>query len=487
MNRVRPVLRSAAIRAVEAEFADVEPRLMERAGRILAERAIAMAGDAILPILVVAGPGNNGGDGFVAARQLHQEGRSVTVVFIGSVDRLPADARTAYDTWLAGGGAVHATIPPGRYALVIDALFGIGLTRPLAEPVVGLIAAIAKLGCPVLAVDVPSGLDADTGRIMGAAVRASRTVTFIALKPGLLTLDGPDHCGQVEVADLDIPCTATDGQLVGLPAFRRCLQQRPANSHKGSFGSVAIIGGAPGMAGAALLAGRAALKLGAGRVYVGMLERLPVDPQQPELMLQPAATAMAQATALALGPGLGRSASAIDLLRQAIDSRLPLVVDADGLNLLAEHPVLLREIARREMTTILTPHPAEAARLLATTTAAVQADRVAAAIDLAQRSRAIILLKGCGTIIASDDGRWFVNTTGNAGLASAGSGDVLTGMIVALLAQGWPGLEAALAGAHLHGAAAEALVADGNGPLGLTAGELIDTARSLINRWLADV
>ena len=486
MERIRPVLRSPELRALEAEFADVEPRLMERAGRRLADCAASMAGTTDLPILVAAGPGNNGGDGFVAARLLQQLGREVAVLFLGSADRLPTDARVAHDTWVAAGGEIHATIPPGSYALIIDALFGIGLTRPLAGRAAELIDELQALNCPILAVDVPSGLDADSGRILGRALHADRTLTFIAEKPGLFTGDGPDCCGVVELADLGIPRAARGGYVNGLALFRHALRARPANSHKGSFGSVAVIGGAPGMAGAALLAGRAALRLGAGRVYVGLMESLPVDPMQPELMLRDPTRAMAAATVAAIGPGLGDSPVAVECLRQAIATDLPLVIDADGLNLLAAHPVLLHGLARRTAQTLLTPHPAEAARLLGTQAHAIQDDRLTAALDLARQSQATVILKGCGTIVATADGRWYINTTGNPGLATAGSGDVLTGILAALLGQGWPPLEAALAGVHLHGAAADVLVAGGVGPVGLTAGELIDAARALQNRWIAD-
>jgi hydroxyethylthiazole kinase-like uncharacterized protein yjeF len=240
------------------------------------------------------------------------------------------------------------------------------------------------------------------------------------------------------------------------------------------------------MAGAALLAGRAALQLGAGRVYVGMLDRLACDPTQPELMLRDAAEIFRLASVLAVGPGLGDSSAAVELLRRAIASTLPLVIDADGLNLLAAHPVLAKHVAARTAATILTPHPAEAARLLAQETAAIQADRVAAALRLADRFHADVALKGCGTVLASADGRWAINTSGNAGLATAGSGDVLTGILAALLAQHWPAPAALAAGVHLHGAAADVLTASGCGPIGMTAGEIIPSARALFNRWIAD-
>ncbi|MDP2821999.1 MAG: NAD(P)H-hydrate epimerase [Sulfuritalea sp.] len=582
----QPVFNTAGIRAIEARHVDAAPPLMERAGSAVADMAIEMlkgahgtphekhagppqvflcppvggrgtrpqaagqpkAGpakrDAALPhkaassggILIVAGPGNNGGDGFVAARRLKARGLDPVVVFAGVPAGLTFDARAAFDAWRAEGGEVLPEIPAHTFALAIDALFGIGLARPLEGRHIHLVEAINGMGCPVLAVDIPSGLCADTGRIFGHAVRASRTLTFIALKPGLLTLDGPDRCGDVRVFDLGLDAGPSDGQLVSTELFRGCLRPRPKNSHKGSFGAAGILGGAPGMAGAALLTGRAALKLGAGRVHVGMIERLAVDPMQPELMLRKPGDVFDLATALAIGPGLGRSTEALELLRRAIDAPQPLVIDADGLNLLAEHPVLLKRLSRRESPTLLTPHPLEAARLLGTNAASVQADRVAAACTLARRiwpgkhagpsqvfpgplgggrgtrpqaagqpragpakrdaalphkaassGGAYIALKGCGTVIAAPDGQWFINATGNPGLASAGSGDVLAGILVALLAQGWPAREALAGAVHLHGAAADALVARGIGPVGLAAGELIDAARALLNRWIAGI
>jgi hydroxyethylthiazole kinase-like uncharacterized protein yjeF len=236
------------------------------------------------------------------------------------------------------------------------------------------------------------------------------------------------------------------------------------------------------MTGAALLAGSAALKLGAGRVFVGMLERLAVDVRQPELMLRAAGDVLDIASALAIGPGLGQSDAALDLLRRAIGTALPLVVDADALNLLATHPAIARLLARRSAPTLITPHPAEAARLFGSSVEQVQADRVAAAQELARRLCAHVVLKGNGSIIAGPAGDWCINTSGNAGLASGGSGDVLTGICVALLAQGWSMQCAAQAAVWLHGSAADALVAEGEGPIGIAAGELIVPARRLLNR-----
>jgi hydroxyethylthiazole kinase-like uncharacterized protein yjeF len=484
---ITPILRSAALRAVEARHADADPPLMERAGAALAAEIERMLPDADAPLLIVAGPGNNGGDALVAARLLKEEGVAPVVVLAGDPERLPGDARAALEAWLTIGGKILPDVPERDWSLAVDGLFGIGLTRPVEGRAAELIECINRLGCPVLAVDLPSGLCADTGRVLGVAVGASRTLTFIAGKPGLYTRDGPDHCGgEVVVDTLGLVIDDPEGRLIAPELFWPCLLPRRRNCHKGSFGSVGIVGGAAGMAGAALLAGRASLGLGAGRVYVGLLETLPVDPLQPELMLRAADEVFGLATTLAVGPGLGRSDRALALLRQAIDAPLPLVLDADALNLLADHPVLFAKVSRRAAPTVLTPHPAEAARLLAANTETVQADRVASAVALAQRSRALVALKGCGTVIARSDGRWWLNASGNAGLATAGSGDVLTGLIAALLAQAWPAETAVATGVHLHGRAADDLVAAGIGPIGLTAGEIVGAARERLNRWIAD-
>lgn len=457
---------------------------MERAGGAAAALAERLRRDG-RPILIAAGPGNNGGDGLVAARLLREAGIAVSVVLTGDRSRLPRDAAGALESWHAIGGRTLETIPDQDFGLAVDALFGIGLTRPIQGPAADLIERLERLDCPRLALDIPSGLCAATGRALGRTVHAEHTLSFIAGKPGLYTLDGPDHCGEIAIDALGIASGTEndDGELVTPACFSRHLHPRPRNSHKGSFGSVAVIGGAPGMAGAALLAGRAALRLGGGRVYLGMLDPLTVDPLQPELMLRRPEDLRDLATVLVIGPGLGRSAAALELLRSTLSVELPLVIDADALNLLAEHRVSFDHLAQRRAPTVLTPHPGEAGRLLGIGTEAVQADRLAAATVLAARSRALVALKGCGTVLAAPSGRWWINPSGNPGLAAAGSGDVLAGMLGALLAQGWPAEAAALAAVHIHGAAADVLVADGIGPAGLTASELVDSARHLLNRW----
>lgn len=495
----------AALRDIERAQHSLIPSLMERAGaaasqlalQLLSKRADTVSSNA--PPLVVAGPGNNGGDAFVVARLLHQYGLKPVVVFVGQLDQLPVDARLAYQAWrqAAPESPLYQEIPalaPDAWSLLIDGLFGVGLTRPVEGASAVLVEQMNGFDCSRLALDVPSGLDSETGCVRGVCVRATHTASFLGLRPGLLSLDGPDYAGKVYQYDLGVGLRPFSGQTIGGDLFLSQLQPRRCNSHKGSYGSVGILGGASGMLGAALLAGRAALQLGAGRVYVGTLERLAVDVQQPELMLHSAQSVLEQAfgslqegglpLVLACGPGLGQSAEAFALLQQAVACATPLVLDADALNLLAKHPVLMKIFQRRSAPSIVTPHPAEAARLLACPLAEVQADRVRAALKLSHQLHALTVLKGCGSVVALPDGRWFINTTGNAGLASAGTGDVLCGMIVALLAQGWPSEQAVLAAVHLHGAAADACVEVGVGPLGLTAHELIPQARSLLNAWI---
>lgn len=486
------ILSPAALRDIEHAHRQAEPPLMERAGQAAAQLALRILAcrPRLLAPLVIAGPGNNGGDAFVVARLLREAGFAPVLVFIGQPAQLPADARRAYEQWLAAGGSTLSSLPRNEsaYALIVDGLFGIGLARELSDDCVALVKQINGFDCPVLALDIPSGLDAATGRVLGAAVRASHTISFIALKAGLLTLDGPDHCGEISVHNLGLGSSITHAADCGwtlTPAlFAHALQPRTYNSHKGSYGSIGILGGATGMTGAALLAGRAALKLGGGRVYLGMLEHLTVDPQQPELMLRAPDALFEQVDCLAIGPGLGQSGKALSLVIRAIDSKLPLLLDADALNLCAAHSNLLDKLAQRPAPTVLTPHPAEAARLLQSDPAHIQADRLAAARQLARRCNAIVVLKGCGSIISLPNGPWYINTSGNPGLATAGSGDVLTGMCLALLGQGWPAATALSAAVHLHGCAADACVAEGKGPIGLSAGELIVQARSLLNRWV---
>jgi hydroxyethylthiazole kinase-like uncharacterized protein yjeF len=379
-------------------------------------------------------------------------------------------------------------LPDKAWGLVVDGLFGIGLARDVEGPFARLVDYANRQRCPVLALDVPSGIQSDTGRVLGRAVRATHTITFIGLKPGLLTLDGPDHAGEITVESLGLSLPAATAWVASPELFREALKRRPRNFHKGQAGSLGILGGASGMTGAALLAGRAALRLGAGRVYVGLLDEHDyVDFQNPELMLRHVDDALGlDLDALVVGPGLGESERGETVVGAALASEIPCVLDADALNLISQNEDFRKTCARRTAETLVTPHPAEAARLLGSSVAAVQADRVKAARMIAENLNAHVLLKGNGSIVAARDGHWFVNTTGNPGMASAGMGDVLAGMLGALLAQRYSGESALVLGTHLHGAAADELVRSGTGPIGLTAGEVTDAARRLWNAWLAE-
>ena len=462
----RPIHTVQSIRQIEERSAAAQPPLMERAGAAAAALAATLAGDHGKDVLVLAGPGNNGGDARVVARLLKERFYRVVVA------------------------SRAAEIPVGvRWALVVDGLFGIGLARPIEGAAAELVAFANAQSCPVLALDIPSGLQADTGEALGPVVRATHTVTFIALKPGLLTLDGPDHCGEIRVEDLgltqDVDASA-EGWIAEPALFPNTLRRRPGKFHKGMAGSVGVLGGAAGMTGAALLAARAALKLGAGRVYGGLLSPLAVDPGAPELMLRHADDILGlDLDAVVVGPGLGTSAHAETLLGAVLASELPCVLDADALNLMADNPDLRAACARRAPDTLLTPHPAEAARLLSRETSQVQVDRLGAARRLAADFRSHVVLKGNGSVLVARDGHWFINTSGNPGMASAGMGDVLAGLLGALLAQRYTGETALVLGTHLHGCAADAAVAAGAGPVGLSAGDLIDPARRLWNGWLA--
>lgn len=491
----RPIYAVADIRQIEElTIPTARPSLMERAGRFAADDAVRLIIDRPGPILIACGPGNNGGDGLVMARQLHQGGREVIVAFADDPAALPADAAKAHADYKACGGTITSDLPAAPangWALVVDALFGIGLKRPISGRHAAWIQTLNIQPAPRMALDVPSGLNADTGLPLGPVFCASHTTTFIALKPGLLTADGPDHCGEISVRSLDVDPIAwnvTPRALAVTPAlFESRLLARRRNSHKGMYGDVLIVGGATGMVGAALLAGRSALSIGSGRVHLALLdERAPaVDPGHPELMLHSWRQLPERVSVLALGPGLGTGAEAAALLHAALGQALPAVLDADALNLIAANADLQTALRDRTAISVLTPHPAEAGRLLGCDTAQVQRDRLAAALELATRYQATVVLKGCGSIIATSDGQRFINQSGNAGMASAGMGDVLTGIISGLLAQDWPAQEALIAAVHLHGAAAQRLATEGVGPIGLNASETIPAARAVFNGWIA--
>ena len=504
------LLRVGALRAIEQAAAKqwAPGTLMKRAGETAAREAMAMALERPGAVLVLVGPGNNGGDALVAARVLRERGVDVRVALLDEVSRFRGDAADAYARWrqVVGADADALITDPAAViahaTLVIDGLFGIGFSRAPSGKARGWIALVNGARCPVLALDVPSGLDADTGHVADIAIEADRTITFIAAKPGLYTADGPDHCGEIVIESLGcgFPLAFDDDGLrdgnvessqtgaINRPAlFDTVLKPRRQNSHKGSFGSVLVIGGNDGMVGAALLASRMALQCGAGRVYVKLLaSSAPTfDVVHPELMLREHLEDV-EPTAVAIGPGLGHDDSALTMLDRWIATKSPIVIDADALNAIAAHLALFERLSGRAAQglppAVLTPHPLEAARLLGTDTATVQADRIKAATDLAKRTQSVVVLKGAGSVIADTSGAWVINTTGNPGLATGGTGDVLCGLVAGLLAQHLPPLDAARAAAWLHGTAADDLVARGIGPIGLSASELLPAVRAALNR-----
>ncbi|HJV81460.1 NAD(P)H-hydrate dehydratase [Noviherbaspirillum sp.] len=487
----------AEIRALEqAAMAALPPgALMQRAGLAAARLAMTMIPEPrrAATVLILAGPGNNGGDALEVAHLLADAGVEVVVMLCAPGTSHTTDAQQAMER--ARHSAVQfidanaASLDQSSWHLIVDGLFGIGLTKPITGELRRLVEAVNALPCPILALDVPSGLDADTGGIVGdegIAIRASHTITFIADKPGLHTQYGRDVAGEVQVADLEIDrehFRESHTHLNSVEAFASFLHPRSHNSHKGSYGDVIILGGAHGMTGAAILAARTAAKCGAGRVFAAFLVEPPLyDSGQPELMCRAASEIDLSSATIVAGPGLGMSRQAHDLLAKALHTPQPLVLDADALNLIAAEPGLQQILSQRRAATLMTPHPLEAARLLQQTTKEIQADRLSSARQLARQFNATVILKGTGSVIARADGEVMINTTGNPALATAGTGDVLAGICGALLAQHFPAWNGALAACWLHGMAADKLVSEGVGPIGLTASELIPAVRILLNR-----
>lgn len=460
--------------------------LMERAGRAAFE-ALRARWPAAQRIAVLCGTGNNGGDGFVVARLARETGLAVEVFQVGDPARIGGDALAAAQALRAAGveprnfepGPVHGT------EVIVDALFGTGLEREVTGVWREAVEAINASGAAVLAVDIPTGLQADTGAVLGVAVRAHLTVTFIGLKQGIFTGAGPDHCGAVVFDDLQVPREIF--ARVAPAANRICqedlhvwLAPRPRGAHKGDHGHVLVVGGDHGMGGAARMAGEAAARVGAGLVTVATrpTHAATLSAARPELMCRGVEEArgllplLRRATVVAIGPGLGRSRWAQDLLGAVLESELPLVVDADALNLLAQDP-----LARGNW--VLTPHPGEAARLLGSTSGIIQADRFAAVSQLTQRYRAVCVLKGAGTLVQGEGGNLWLCDRGNPGMATGGMGDVLTGVVAGLIAQGLPLAAAARAGVYLHAVAGDAAAADGE--RGMMALDLLPHLRRAAN------
>ena len=440
-RRAWPLHGVVASRQVEQAALALAPphALMLRAGLGLARLACALAPHAA-SVWIAAGPGNNGGDGLVAARLLHLAGRRVRVGLMADPQHLPPDAAQAWRDAVDAGVPIDlARAEPDLSTpapeLAIDALLGLGAARAPQAVIADAITALNRLSCPVLAVDLPSGLSTDTGQPLGkVVVRASHTLALLTLKPGLFTAQGRDFAGQVwlDTLDLALDTAAASAGLAGPPTLRTRLHAQ----HKGSFGDVTVLGGAPGMGGAALLAARAALLAGAGRVFLARLDDHPLalDAVQPELMPRTQADVLRPerlaAGTLVCGCGGGDAVAAC--LPQALAHAARLVLDADALNAVASDAALARALARRAkagLASVLTPHPLEAARLLGLDTATVQADRLAAAHALAQRFGCTVLLKGSGSVVAAPGRLPVINPTGNADLGCAGTGDVLAGWL----------------------------------------------------------
>ncbi|HUR90330.1 MAG TPA: NAD(P)H-hydrate dehydratase [Ramlibacter sp.] len=452
-DRPWPLHDVAGTRAIEQAAArGLAPHtLMQRAGLAVARLALAIAPHA-RTVWLACGPGNNGGDGFEAALHLHTWGKHVTVTWAGEESKAPADARASLQR-ARDAGVRFDTSPPESFDLSIDALLGIATPRPLDGNIGAWAARMNTCRAPVLAVDVPSGLSSDTG--MGDPVRATHTLSLLTLKPGHFTAQGRDASGQIWFEDLGIDTSShhPHAWLAGPAA----TTARPHDSHKGSWGDVAVIGGAPGMAGAALLAASAALHAGAGRVFVGMLgDTLRVDTSQPELMMRAWESLDLAAMSVACGCGGGDAVRAV--LPKVVSTARSLVLDADALNAIAADPQLqslLQARGRRDRPTVLTPHPLEAARLLSNTTQAVQADRLKAARSLAEKFGCVVVLKGSGSVTAAPDRTPHINPTGNGRLATAGTGDVLAGLIAARLASDRDVFDATAGAVFDHGRAAD--------------------------------
>lgn len=459
--------------------------LMERAGAAVAEAAVRLVPEG--RVLVLCGPGNNGGDGFVAGRLLRAAGRDVVLQLLGDPARLKGDARIAYGRWEGPTETAGPALPEA--ALAIDALFGAGLDRPLEGRAAEIVEALNAARLPVVAVDVPSGVSGDTGATLGVAVRATTTVTFFRLKPGHLIHPGRGHCGEVALADIGIPASVLDKIVPRAWRNGRALWgdfvRLPANdSHKYRRGHAVVVSGPMARTGAGRLAAAAALRAGAGLVTLAsppdalavnahhltavMLRRMDGAEGLADLLSD------TRLTAVALGPGLGTGSAERALVAVALAAHPALVLDADALTAWQDEPgALFAAIDARPAPVVLTPHDAEFARLFPDLTGRPKPDRVRAA---AARAGATVILKGPDTAIAAPDGRLAINANAPAWLATAGSGDVLAGIATGLLAQGVPGFEAAAAAVWLHGAAgAEA------GPA-LTAEDLEPALRTVLRK-----
>jgi hydroxyethylthiazole kinase-like uncharacterized protein yjeF len=485
------VVREADRRA-NALAAQGSGALMERAGEV-AFHLLRERFPRARRLVVVCGPGNNGGDGYVLARLARTAGLAVRVLAVAETDRLQGDARAAWQRWQAAGGESRSFTATdlNDADVIVDALFGTGLERPLQGSWGETANAINASGRPVLALDIPSGLHADTGRVLGVAIRASVTVSFIGLKTGLFTAQGREHSGLILFDDLGVPASVFDGLMprarrLTARTLRGLLTPRRRHAHKGDAGRLLVIGGQSGMPGAVRLAGEAAYRAGAGLVVVATHpgHAAAVSSACPELISYGCESPdelldlIRPADVLALGPGLGQDDWSKRLWQAAIAAPQPIVMDADALNLLAT-------ATHRRHDWVLTPHPGEAARLLGTSVADIEHDRLTAVRTIVDRFGGVCVLKGNGSLVAADQAAdlWLCDR-GNPGLAVAGTGDVLTGVIAALLAQGLKPLDAARLGVWAHASAGDQAAEDGE--RGMRASDLMRPVRATLNALMLD-
>ncbi len=438
-------------------------------------------------LTIFCGVGNNAGDGYVVARIARDAGLGCRVIAVASPELLRDDAARARDEWLAADGQILALsdFEPQPDTVLVDALVGTGLDRPLSGEWSAAVETMNDSGLPIVALDIPSGIHADTGQVMGIAVRAARTVSFIGLKQGMLTGEAVDHCGAIDFFDLEVPpgvYTHVDisSRALDLQAELQQLPLRPPSAHKGTCGQVLVVGGAPGMSGAPLLAAAAAARAGAGLVRIATHESHAghLNLWRPELMVSGVSAAealapwVAAADTVVAGPGLGQGAWALALLEQVLACGKSLVLDADALNLIAKHQLTV------PANSVITPHPGEASRLLDCSVREVEQDRFVAVEALHDATGAVAVLKGAGTLVA-DGSATYLCKAGNAGMASGGMGDLLAGLIGSLIAQGMAVTDATRLGVCVHAAAGDA--AAGEQPRGMLAGDLLPEIRRLLN------
>lgn len=458
--------------------------LMERAAQAVVRELFEGEYD-LHRVLVVCGTGNNGGDGLAAARMLRMKNISVEVCLIGSTESMTADARLQLEMYQAISGKIVTVSEDTEYTVIVDALLGIGCNRAVTGEYADIIEYMNQVKAPVISVDVPSGISADTGKVCEIGVKADATVTFFTEKLGLVLYPGRDYCGEIIVDDLELPFDITEECHV-ITYHNEDLRKLPArsnNSHKGSFGRVLVIAGSPKIAGAAYLASAAAYRMGAGlvKMFTTKENQIAMQTLLPEALLEiydrkdfcelQLAEALKWADVVVIGPGLGTDDAAEQILKQVIyESCVPIVIDADGINILAKHRNWMNE-KKTEM--ILTPHVLEMARLLGIEKTAVQEDEMKIAQEFVEKYPVTLVLKDARTIVAKDKELLYINTSGNSGMATGGSGDVLAGLIGGLLAQKMETAEAARLGVYLHGRAGDAAACK-NSAYGMTATDILD-------------